>query len=99
MTLWLVILEAGLDAGGESAEVAYPLHFVVGELDAEMIFQAAKELERLQAVDAELLEEVVIRREGAGGNLEMLGGEGQHLLGGLIDGAHGYANLSPSRQK
>ena len=38
VALWLIILEAGLDAGGEGAEVAYALDFVVGELDAEMIF-------------------------------------------------------------
>ena len=89
MALWLSILEAGLDAGGEGAEVAYALDFVVGELDAEMIFQAAEEFEGLQAVDAEFFKEVVIGREGAGGNLEMLGGEGQHLLSGLVDRAHG----------
>jgi len=39
-----------------------------------MIFEAAEELEGLEAVDAELLEEVVVGGEGVGGNLEMLGG-------------------------
>jgi hypothetical protein len=88
-----------LNAGGEGAEVAYALDFVVGELDAEVIFEAAEEFEGLQAVDAELFEEVVVGREGVGWNLEMLGGEGQHLLGGLVDGAHGEVNLAPSRQE
>ena len=77
-----------MDSGGEGAEVAYALDFVIRELDAEMIFEAAEKFERLQTVDAELLEEVVIRRERIGGNLEMLGGEVQHFLGGLIDGTH-----------
>ena len=63
VALWLVILEAGLDAGGEGAEVAYALDFVVGELDAEVIFQAAEEFESLEAVNAQLSEEVVIGRE------------------------------------
>src|SRR5713226_5908183 len=81
--------QAGLDAGGEGAEVAYALDFVVGELDAEMIFETAEELEGLETIDAELFEEVVVRREGIGGNLEMLGGEVEHFLRGLVDGAHG----------
>jgi hypothetical protein len=77
-----------LDAGGERPEVAYALDFVIGKFDAEMIFEAAKEFEGLKAVDAEFLEKIVIGREGIGGNLEMLGGEGQHFLGGLIYCAH-----------
>jgi hypothetical protein len=80
--------QAGLDTGGEGAEVADALDFVVGELDAEVIFEAAEQLEGLQAVDAELLEEVVVGREGIRGNLEMLGGEVQHFLRGLVDRAH-----------
>ena len=88
-----------MDAGGEGAEVAYALDFVVGKLDAEVIFEAAEELEGLQAVDAELFEEIVVGCERVGGNLEMLGGEVQHLLCGLVDSAHGYVNLAPSRQE
>jgi hypothetical protein len=41
-----------LDAGGEGAKVAYALDFVVGELDAEVIFEAAEEFESLQTIDA-----------------------------------------------
>lgn len=78
-----------MDAEGEGAEVAYALDFVVGELDAEVIFEAAEEFEGLQAVDAELLEEVVVGRERTGGNLEMLGSEVQHFLRSLVDRAHG----------
>jgi hypothetical protein len=81
--------EAGLDAGGEGAEVAYALDFVVGEFDAKVVFEAAEEFEGLQAVDAEFFEEVVAGRERIGGNLEMLGGEVQHFLSGLVDRAHG----------
>jgi len=51
------------------------LDFVVGELDAEVVFEAAEELEGLQAVDAEFFEKVVVGREGVGRDLEMLGGE------------------------
>ena len=52
-----------MDPLGESAEVAYALEFVVGELDMEMLFEAGEQVERLQAVDAELLEEIVVGRE------------------------------------
>ena len=54
-----------MDALGESAEVADALKFVVGQLDMEMLLDARQQIERLQAVDAELLEEIVVRTEAA----------------------------------
>ena len=65
-----------MDAGGEGAEVAYALDFVVGELDAEVVFETAEEFESLEAIDAELLEEVVVGREGVRGHLKVIRGEG-----------------------
>src|SRR5256885_17123285 len=81
-------LQARLDAGGEGAKVADALDFVVGKLDAKVVFEAAQKLEGLEAIDAQLAEEVVIGRKGAGGDIEMLGREFDDLLGGLLDGAH-----------
>ena len=57
--------KARLDALGERAEIADALKFVVGQLDAEMLLDAREQVERLQAVDAELLEEIVVRRSAA----------------------------------
>src|SRR6185312_12270637 len=54
-----------------------------------MIFDAAQQLERLQAVDAELFEKVVVGRERARRHVEMLRGQVEDLLRGLVDGAHG----------
>jgi hypothetical protein len=42
----------------------------------------------LQAVDAEFLEEVIVRSKGVGRNLEMHGGQLQHFRGGLVQRAH-----------
>ena len=87
-----------MNAFGESAEVADALHFVVGKLDAEMIFQAREKLKRLKAVDAELLEEVIGWREGAHGDIEMPGGEIHDFLRGLVKRSH-WLNLSFWRGK
>ena len=53
-------LQAGLDTFRERAEVADALQFVIGQFDAEMIFQAGEQFQRLQAVDAQFLEEIVV---------------------------------------
>jgi hypothetical protein len=59
---------------GESAKVGDALEFVVGELNLEMLFDASEEVEGLEAVDAELFEEVVVGRELIALNFEMFGG-------------------------
>ena len=53
--------EPRLDARGERMEVGDALHFVIRQLDAEMIFQAREQFERLQAVDPQLLVKIVAR--------------------------------------
>jgi hypothetical protein len=77
-----------LDPLGERAEVGYALEFVVGELDLEMLFDAGEEIEGLEAVDAELLEEIVVGGELIALNLEMFGGEAQDFVGGFVYGVH-----------
>ena len=58
-----------------------------------MIFDAAQELEGLQAVDAELFEKIVVGREGARRHVEMLRGQVEDLLRGLVNGAHGQVKF------
>ena len=76
---------------GECFEVADALNFIVWEFDAEMIFEAGEHFKSLQAVDAKLLVEIVVGREGARGDFELLGGEVEDLLSGLFDGAHTHS--------
>jgi hypothetical protein len=45
---------------GERPEITDALKFVIGQLDVKMLFEARQQIERLQAVDAERLEEVVV---------------------------------------
>ena len=64
-----------MDALGECLEVADALHFIVEQLDVEMIFQAREHFEGLQAIDPEFLVEIVVGCERARGDLELQGGE------------------------
>src|SRR5712691_9236730 len=59
-----------------------------------MIFEARKHLESLQAVNAELLEEIVSRRERSRGQLKMLCSQVEDFLCGLFQRAHRKVNLS-----
>src|SRR5512145_2498960 len=43
--------ETLLDAGGEGAKIAHALHLVVGDLDAEVMFEPRQQFQRLQTVD------------------------------------------------
>src|SRR5258708_6511287 len=91
--------EAGLDSLGECFEVADALNFIVGEFDAEMIFQAGEHFEGLQAVDAELFVEIVVGRKGSRGDFELHGSELKDLLRGLFDGAHAHSIYHPPAGK
>ncbi len=53
-----------------------------------MILDAAEQLERLQAVDAELPEEIVVGRERARRHVEVLRGQVEDFLGRLLNGPH-----------
>jgi hypothetical protein len=53
-----------------------------------MILDARKQFERLQAVNAEFFEKVVIGSESAGGEFEMPLGKGQDFLSGVSQSWH-----------
>ena len=55
--------QPSLDPAGERPEVGDPLQFVIGELNIEMMLKPGEQVERLQAVDPERLEEIVVRSE------------------------------------
>jgi hypothetical protein len=95
----LTALQARLYAGGQRTKITYSLDFVVGQFNAEMIFQPAKELQGLQAIDAQFAEEIVIRRKRTGGHVEVFCGEIEDLLSRLLDGAHVHVNLSFQSQE
>jgi hypothetical protein len=77
-----------LDARGEGVEVADPLHLIIGEFDAEMIFKPCEEFERLQAVNSKFLVEIVIRLKSGARNFEMACRKVQNFLGCLFDRLH-----------
>jgi hypothetical protein len=57
------------------------LQFVIGKLDFEMVFDAREQIQRLQAVDAELFEEIVVSRELLSRHFKMFGCEPQYFIG------------------
>src|SRR5580698_5326796 len=77
--------EAGLDALGEGTEIGDALKFVVGQLDVEMLFDAGEQVQRLKAVDAELLEEIVVGTKLRARHFEVLRGELKNLVSGRIE--------------
>ena len=81
-------LKSCLDAGGEGAEVAYSSDFVIGELDAKVVFKPSEKFKGLQAVDSQFLEEIVIRLKVGARNLEVRRGEIQNFIGCLVEGFH-----------
>src|SRR5882762_616702 len=100
-SLWLcdsvanpLFSQTGLDAFGEGFEVADALHFVVRGFDVEVIFDAREEFQSLQAVDAQLLEKVVLRRKSSRGQFEMRSSQIQHFPSGLFQCWHDPNNLA-----
>ena len=55
-----VPLQSRLDSARECAEIGYALEFVVWQLNPKMMLDAGEQIERLQAVNAERLKEVIV---------------------------------------
>jgi hypothetical protein len=72
--------QPSLDPVGQRSEIRHALEFVVRQLDAKMIFQPRQQIERLQAVDAERLKEVVIRGEPLSRHFEVSRCKVQYLI-------------------
>ena len=85
-----------LDASGERVEVADALDFVIREFDPKMIFEAREQFESLQAVDPELLVEIVACLKFGPRKFEMRGGKIQNFVGRLINRFHVSFNITRS---
>jgi len=77
-----------LDAFRERAEIAYARKLVIGELDMEVLLQARQKLQRLQTVDAELLEKVVFSMQFFARYAKVVRGEAQNFVSGLLKTTH-----------
>jgi hypothetical protein len=53
-----------------------------------MLLDAGEEIEGLEAIDAELFEEIVVRGELIALNFEMFGGQAQDFVGGFVQSVH-----------
>src|SRR5580692_7974602 len=53
-----------------------------------MLFETGQQIESLQAIDSELSEKVVIRRQLLARHAKMVGGKLQYFIGGFLQGGH-----------
>jgi hypothetical protein len=84
MPLASFLLQSRLDFPGQRAEIGNSLQFVIRELDAKMVFQFRQQVERLQAVDTERFEEIVVGRKLFARHFEVGGGEVQDFVERLV---------------
>ncbi len=88
--------KSGFDAFSQRAKVADALHFVIRQLDAEMVFESRQQFKRLQAVNAEGFEKIVVRRECRAIRFEMGGRKRQNFVNDLFESTHNL--ISPTHQ-
>ena len=81
--------EPRLDTRGQGAEVGDALHFIIRQFDAEVVLQAREQLQRLQAVDLELLIEIIGGGKLLARHLEVLCREADDFLDRLFECFHG----------
>ena len=65
---------------GQRAEIRDALQFVIRQLDMKMILDARQKIERLQAIDAQRLEKIIIGLELRSRHRKMLRRKNQNLL-------------------
>jgi hypothetical protein len=87
-------LEPCLNSARERVKIAHALHFVIRQLDAEMLFETREHFERLQAVEAKFLVEIVSGRECFSRHFKLPRCQPQDFIGGLLDGSHSSRRLS-----
>jgi len=83
-------LKSCLDAGREGAEVADSSDFVIGELDAKVVFKASEKFKGLQAVDSQFHKEIIVGLKFGAWNFELRRGEIQNLISRLFEVFHFY---------
>src|ERR1700728_832174 len=86
-------LQSRLNFSRQRAEVRHSLQFVIRKLHVKMILQLGQEIERLQAVDPQRLEEIVIGSELLPRHLEMRRGKTQYFIQRLICSLHGFLSM------
>ena len=82
------MLQPRLNSLRQCAEVRHALQFVIRQLDAEVMLEPREQVERLQAVNAESLEKVVIRRELFPRHLEVGRGKTENFVESVISSGH-----------
>jgi hypothetical protein len=82
------ILQSCLNTLSQGTEIGHALEFVVRELDAEMVLEPRQQVERLQAVDAECLEKIIVGSKLLARHLEVGGRETDYFVESLILSAH-----------
>jgi len=83
-------LQPCLNALGEIPKVGHTLKFVIRQFHTKMILEAGEQFQRLQAVDPELLEKIIVRRQLLSRNTKRSRCKAQNFLNRLIERWHVY---------
>src|SRR5713226_4113505 len=89
--------QSRLDPAGESPEVGDSLQFVVWELDIEMVLEPSEQFQRLQAVNPECFEEVVIGSELLTWDLELRRRKAEDFVQRLFTVCHCFISILVER--
>src|ERR1019366_4363737 len=74
-----------LDPIRQRPEIRHALQFIVRQLDREVMFQPRQQIKRLQTVDAQSFEKIVVGRELLPRDLKMQSRETQDFIERVID--------------
>src|SRR6185312_6519566 len=83
-----VNLQSRLDPVGQSAEIGDALQLIVRQFYMKVVLKLGEQVERLQTIDLEGLEEIVIGCKLCAGNLEVYGGQIQDFFKRVFSGGH-----------
>ncbi len=86
----VLLLQPRLNSPRQRPEIRDALQLVVRQLDVKMMFQPGQQVERLQTVDFQRLEKIVVRSESCPRHFEMGRGQIEDFIQRLIGGSHGF---------
>src|ERR1700741_5672774 len=78
----------------QGTEVGNTLQFVIRQLHMEVVLEPSQQIERLQAIDTQRLEKVVVWTKLFAGDLEVLGRQIQNLVECLLLRFHNASEVS-----
>jgi hypothetical protein len=83
-----ITLQPGLNLPRQRTEIGNALQFVIRKFYVKMILQLGQQVERLQAINLETLEKIVIRMQFIPRHLEVRRSKAKYFFQRLVSGLH-----------